>query len=247
MCNILLLSYSKFLFVSVSLLFNVSAYACSGEVIPSSSVLLYDPSVKFLSSEHVPYVILALSATIVFVLFPPLLLLLYPTRFFRKLLSCCGFRRWDILHLVMDVFQGWYKDGTEGTYDYRSLSAMYMILKIIICFSYFSYLKLLISRNYHLFKVMVGLLYASLGMIFFIVRPYKLNWMNLSDGNIFLLLAFLSLTFGLKVKVIIYYIGIASGLSVTLVTGFWLGYRCLRKFISLRMEDSCMNRSVVVT
>ena len=29
-------------------------------------------------------------------------------KLFRKFLSCCGFRRWDILHLVMDVFQGWY-------------------------------------------------------------------------------------------------------------------------------------------
>ena len=66
----LLLSYSKFLFVSVSLLFNASTYACSGEVISDSSVLLYDPSIKFLSSEHVPYVILALSTIIIFVL-PP--------------------------------------------------------------------------------------------------------------------------------------------------------------------------------
>jgi hypothetical protein len=91
----LLLSYSKFLFVSVSLLFNVSAYSCSGEVIPSSSVLLYDPSVKFLSSEHVPYVILALSATIIFVLLPPLILLLYPTKLFRKFLNCYGFFTWS--------------------------------------------------------------------------------------------------------------------------------------------------------
>jgi hypothetical protein len=197
-------------------------------MIPNSSVLLYDPSIKFLSSEHVPYVILALSVTIIFVLFPPLLLLLYPTKLFRKFLSCCGFRRWDILHLVMDVFQGWFKDGTEGTYDYRPLSTIYMILKIIICFSYF---KLLVSREYHVFEVMVGLLYVSLGMIFLAFKPYKVSWMNYSDGNIFLLLAFFSLTNGLTAGVIIYYIGIASGLSVTLAIGFWLGYRCLRKFI----------------
>ena len=30
----------------------------------------------------------------------------------------------------MDTFQGWCKDGTEGTYDYRPLSALYMILRV---------------------------------------------------------------------------------------------------------------------
>ena len=224
----LLLSYTKFLFVSVSLLFNVRTYACSGEVIPDSSKLLYDPSIKFLSSEHVPYVILALSTIIIFVLPPPLLLLLYPTKLFRKFLSCCGFRRWDILHLVMDVFQGWYKDGTEGTYDYRPLSAIYMILRIALGLTYF---KLLLSKGHNiLFGEIVGLLYAFLGMMFLAFKPYKVNWMNLSDGNIFLFLAFFSMTYGLTNKVI-YYIEIVSRLSIALLIGFYLGYKCLKKFM----------------
>ena len=226
----LLLSYSKFLFVSVSLLFNVSTYACTGEVTPDSSVLLYDPSIKFLSSEHVPYVILALSAITIFVLLPPLLLLLYPTKLFRKFLSCCGFRRWDILQLVMDVFQGWYKDGTEGTYDYRPLSAFYMIQRIAFCLAY---LKYLISREHILYGAIVGLLYALLGMMFLTFKPYKVNWMNLGDGNIFLFLASFTLTHGLTTKVT-YYIGIVSGLSIILVIGFCLGYKCLRKFIIIK-------------
>ena len=87
----LLLSYSKFLFVSISLLFTIRAQNCSGEVMPNSSVLLYDPSIKYLHSEHIPYAILALSVITVFVLLPPLFLLLYPTRLFRKCLNCCGF------------------------------------------------------------------------------------------------------------------------------------------------------------
>ena len=223
----LLLSYSKFLFVSFSLLFNVSTYVCSGEVTSDSSVLLYDPSIKFLSSEHVPYVILALSTIIIFVLPPPLLLLLYPTKLFRKFLSYCGFRRWDILHLVMDVFQGWYKDGTEGTYDYRPLSAIYMILRIALGLAYF---KLLVSREHILLGTIVGLLHTLLGMMFFTFKPYKVNWMNLSDGNIFLFLAFSSITYLLTNK-IIYYVGIGSGLLIALLIGICLGHKCLKKFM----------------
>ena len=223
----LLLSYSKFLFVSISLLFNVQMYACSGEVLPNSSILLYDPSIKFLSPEHIPYIVLALTVIIIFVLFPPLLLLLYPTRLFRKCLNCCGFRRWDILHLVMDVFQGWYKDGTEGTYDYRPLSALYMILRILFSFAYF---KVLESREYLQFEVSVGLLYAFLGMATLAFQPYKVNWMNHADGTVFLLLAFFALSCYLTMKVI-YYIGIASGLSMAVVVCLYLGCKCFRKIL----------------
>ena len=34
--------------------------------------------------------------------------------------------------MIMDTFQGWYKDGTEGTYDYRPLSALYMLLRMAL-------------------------------------------------------------------------------------------------------------------
>ena len=221
----LLLSYNKFLLVSISLIFNVQMYACSGEAIPNSSVLLYDPSINFLSSEHIPYAILALTIIIVFVLLPPLLLLLYPTRLFKKCLNCCGFHRWDILHLVMDVFQGWYKDGTEGTFDYRYLSALYMILRTAFSFAYF---EMLVSRHYIQFQVLVGLLYAFLGMTTLALQPYKVNWMNQADGTIFLLLAFFALTYYSTIKVI-YYIGIAAGSSAAVVVSACLGRKCFRR------------------
>ena len=111
----ILLSYSKLLFVSCKFLFAVQSYNSTGDIIPNATVLLYDPNIRFFQSEHIPYIIIALSIVTLFVLLPPLLLLLYPTQLFRKFLFCCGFRRWDILHMIMDTFQGWYKDGTEGT------------------------------------------------------------------------------------------------------------------------------------
>ena len=223
-----------FIMLQISLHVNQSSpshtYNCNAKETPNTPVLLYDPSIKYLHSEHIPYAILAMSVITVFVLLPPLLLLLYPTRLFRKCLNRCGFRRWDILHLVMDVFQGWYKDGTEGTYDYRPLSALYMIMRIV--FSY-AYLKLLVSNyvEYPPFDVLVGLLYVFLRMMFHAFKPYKVNWMNHTDNVICLLMAFLLLTYTLKIKTI-YYIGIACGMSVTLVISLCLGYKCLRKIIS---------------
>ena len=126
----LLLSYSKLLFVSCNFLITMQSYNSTGDQVPNSDVLLYDPSIRYFKSEHTPYIIIALSVMILFILMPPLLLLLYPVHLFRKIIMYCGFRRWDIFHMITDTFQGWYKDGTEGTYDYRPLSALYMLLRI---------------------------------------------------------------------------------------------------------------------
>ena len=81
-----------------------------GVVVPDSTVLLYDPTIRFFHSEHIPYAILAF-VTLVIVLLCPLFLVLYPVKSFRRCLHFIGFRRWDIVYKIMDIFQGWYKDG----------------------------------------------------------------------------------------------------------------------------------------
>ena len=115
----LLLSYSKFLFTSIHLLLAFQSYNCHGQRVSPSALLLYDPTLRFFHSEHVPYATAALLVLLIFIILPPLLLLVYPTSILKKCLLCLGFRRWDILHYIMDIFQGWFKDGTEGTRDYN--------------------------------------------------------------------------------------------------------------------------------
>ena len=129
-----------------------------------------------------PYVVLALSVIVIFVLLPPLLLLLYPTRLFRKSLSWCGFQRWDILHPIMDIFQGWYKNGTESTLDYRSLSSLYMLIRLgFVCM-----ILLLHVRDIEDDDLMEwigpGMFHIFLGIFFLTVKPYKKQWMNHADG-----------------------------------------------------------------
>ena len=144
-------------------------------------VLLHDPSIPYFKSKHIPYIITALLVIVVFILLPPLFLLLYPTRLFRKLLTCCGFRRWDILHIIMDTFQGWYKDGTEGTHDYRPLSALYMLMRIRLVGVF-----LTLNSGYHssLKWFITGAFHILLGSFFLITKPYKKQYMNIADGLI---------------------------------------------------------------
>ena len=175
----LLLAYSKLIYTSIKLLFSVTAYNSEGEVVPNSTVLLYDPSIRFFHREHIPYAVLSLFVIVVCVLLPPLLLLCYPTRLFRVCLNRCGFKRWDILHLIADVFQGWFKDGTRGTRDYRAVSSFYLLLRIAVAGIFF-----LTFTNYHstLRWYVIGICHIFLGTFFLIAKPYKKKWMNCADG-----------------------------------------------------------------
>ena len=48
--------------------------------------------------------------------------------------SCCGFRRWHVLHMFVELFQGQYKLvwNQWGTCDFRMVSALFLILRILI-------------------------------------------------------------------------------------------------------------------
>ena len=180
----LLLSYSKFVFVSVNFLLAVRSYNGKGESVPAATVLFYDPTVKFLHSEHIPYVILAAFVLIVFVLLPPLFLLLYPTRYFRACLRSMGLKRWDILHLVMDIFQGWFKDGTctdNQHVDYRSFSALYLLLRILFA-SVFISIVLNISKIYNFYWIILGLFHVIMSVFLLVLKPYeKTGWIIAMD------------------------------------------------------------------
>ena len=179
-----LLSYSKVLFVSINLLFAVQSYDIHGKSIPNSTVVLYDPSIGFFSSQHIPYAILAIAIVLVFVLLPPLCLLLYPLHLSVKILTYCGFQRWDILHMIMDTFQGWYKDGTDNTRDFRPLSALYMLLRIGLAIEFLLVIYVNSHQRESLKWFVAGTVHVCLGTIFLVIKPYKRQWMTNADGYI---------------------------------------------------------------
>ena len=111
----LLLSYSKLLTVSYSLLDATELYNNRGEKV-GPVVLYYDASIEYFSKQHLPFAILAICVLLVFVVSPLLLLLLYPMRSFQRCLGYCTRIRWQFLHTFADAFQGCYKNGTDGTY-----------------------------------------------------------------------------------------------------------------------------------
>ena len=173
--SFLLLSYSKVLFVSFQLLIPANLYDPKGQVV-GQTMVYYDVSIGYFSAPHLPFALLAFIVPFVFVVLPALVLLLYPTRIFQRSLGCYRVR-WLALHAFADTFNGYYKNGTEETRDYRYFVGLYVIFRT---------LPLLIVNNWIIPIVSC----AIVSLLFALLRPYKDNWINIWDSVLFGLFSF---------------------------------------------------------
>ena len=68
---------------------------------------------------------------LIFIVLPLIFSLLHSLRCLNR---CIG--RWPSLHICFDSFQGCYKDGTDGTRDYRWFSSLFLIVRIALFLVY---------------------------------------------------------------------------------------------------------------
>ena len=118
---------------------------------------------------------------------PTVLIFVYPTRTFQKCLNCCGLRCLP-LHIFMDAFQGCYKNGTDGTRDYRYFSGIYFVLRFVVIADVFHCLRLPSYATPVFFLIVSSLLFA-------ICRPYKRDIFNVVDCLMSCIMAFSSFLF----------------------------------------------------
>ena len=177
----LLLSYTKFANVTISLLIPNPVYNSSGHI--TGYRTLADSSVHYNSPEHRPFIFMASVVLVFIVILPPLFLFLYPFRVCERLFS--RWRRWRPWLGVMafvDTFNGSFKDGTNGTYDYRWFASFYFITRIL------AIITRVLSWNIpiqHLVQLIISTTAAS---IIALVQPHKNTVYNRLDVAIFLVL-----------------------------------------------------------
>ena len=177
----LLLSYVKLLSVSFDLLVPIQVNNVHGSSL--GLYLYYDATIEYFGEEHLPYAILAVIVLLVFILFPLVLLLLYPMKCFQKCLSYMGVR-WHALPIFIDAFQGCYKDGTNGTWDCRYFAAAFLFARILL-FIVFALSQTAMFYGAALF------VFIALVMAIVIVQPYKprFSTYNAVDSVLVLIMA----------------------------------------------------------
>ena len=180
----ILLSYTKILLVSISLLTPTNVLISNGTTV--GRILNYDPSVDFFQGDHLPFAILALAILVAFAI-PPLLLLLYPSQTFQRCLNFFKLQS-HCLQTFVDAFQGCYKNGADGGPERRYFAGIYFLFRIIIFLIY-----TVINDLSEQFAFLQGA-YLVFILTFVILRPYKKDRYNILDSLIISILAATNLT-----------------------------------------------------
>ena len=181
--SFLLLSWIKLISISYNLLIVTCVLTVDrdGNVSQDCSHLYYSPTVKLFSHRHLASGIIATSIFIIFIVLPFLLLLFYPFKFFQSLLNRCGFN-FRALHVFMDSFQGSFRDGTDGSVDYRWFSSIYLVLRIALIL-----LGSIIKSRYSFPIASIILMTSAVAVG--VLQPYKRLSHNVFDATLILILA----------------------------------------------------------
>ena len=196
--SFILLSYGKNLFVSFSLLQRYSLVALNHEsdTLKPLPPLATDLKTTFLSSEHIPFFLLGIVGGMLTVILPLVLVLIFPTRVFPKLIPCCGLRRWHAMRTFMEVFTSSYKDGTEtGQKDFRFMAAVYLIGRIAVALAWANHAGPNTSMVQSYAWVVTAMPFIVVAVFFAFFKPHRKLSSNAIDVLLFLLLAKLSLLF----------------------------------------------------
>ena len=145
----------------------------------SSSVTIHsltDPSVDFISKEHLPFAAVSIVIFLFTVLPIVVLLALYPIQAFRSLLfKCLPKQSIGPLNMFVEKFYSCYRDGLDGGRDMRSLASLYFFV-VVIWYILFSII------NNGLFLTAIFLTGCSLFIA--IIQPYKKKYMSVIDSLI---------------------------------------------------------------
>ena len=173
----LLLSYSKLLFVAVNLMNTIGVYRLSPISPPinhDKTFLFLDPSIRYFSPQHARYVILSVFLFAVFIVPPPLILLLYPTKQFQTLLTnCCPKSR--TIRMFAHACHGCFKNGLNSARDCRHFAGAYLLLRIIL------FLCKTAIVNYLTQWIVLAFCFGVATFMIGLYRPYKNPYLNALD------------------------------------------------------------------
>ena len=143
----------------------------------------YDGSQPYFSGWHGfagSVAILVLLGLLIITLY----LLVYPFKLFQQLFDKLTFKK-DFLLSVTDIFTGPYKDGTNGSWDYRYFAGTHFALQLVIMTFYYIPLEKEGALAIGILEVVVCTLCVCVLVIF---RPYKRNIHNFSETLLLLIL-----------------------------------------------------------
>ena len=228
-----LLSFSNILFIGSHFICSIGVDAYSSSSHNHTSMLYYDPA------KDMPYFVPVIILLTGFTLFPILLLCLYPIKCVQRiffLISCKDLR---FLQSFVDAFQGHYKDGTNGTRDYRAMASSQFIIRALL-----TYNNLVRHLDYKLQFYLISL--TCMSICYLSIQPCKKKYMNITEGLLYCLAAILTqmfIIFNMKQHFLFIYLLLLLVLLPSVVVMFVF----LRRLIIMVLHLECTNNSILCT
>ena len=166
------LSFLSLATVSFDVLWATDVYDINGTL--TRTVIIMDPTVERFSPQHLRYVVPAMTILFFLGFCPTLFLCLFSTRLFAKCFRC-GPRTHLFLQTFTDVFQSCYKDGLNGTWDFRFFSSAPMFLYLFMVM-----ITGFVVEHRPNFWIITALILFITSCSIAYVKPFKSRYMNFS-------------------------------------------------------------------
>ena len=226
--GLILLSYMRFLAVSVKLL----------QLIAND---LYHSPLAITSEEVVQHTmlgILAILCLLVFVTLPMVVLLLYPFKTFQQCLTCCRLNK-PGLHALVDACQGCFKNSATDGVERRYFAGIYLFFRFCYFAIFMTPIRIASLQkdfpNSQLVIAEAGLSFIMTGLVV-ILRPYKSTAHNVIDFLMFFFMTVIALFILLPTLSI----NTSQDPSIILMMGpLYLPFLLLFAYIIYRVIKSC--------
>ena len=136
-----LLSFISLNYSAYDLMHSIDIYLPKPAKKAMTNVLHNDPNVHYYTKKYIVYLTVVVTLLLLFGAIPSLMLLLYPIKWFRRRLEhCCSNRYLTGATIFINTFHGPFKDGSDGTRDYRIIPGVFtclmLLLTILSCFAH---------------------------------------------------------------------------------------------------------------
>ena len=187
-----ILTYYKFVYITTIVSFHrekVLQVDMSGNI-SYISLAEIDLNFVYYSKSYTSFVVISGMLYLVYILLPPLLLILYPIKTFRSCLSKCCLNSLTIT-IFTDKIQNCYRNGLDGGRDMRSFSAFYFYLRLLLHAVLVKFGKIILKENEW---TSLGVTYSLSALIVALIRPYRRTYMNICDSLLLINIAMMCFT-----------------------------------------------------
>ena len=188
LATFLLLSYVRISTVAAQAFRTTNYVTKSGEI--SNNLFYFDPRFPVMSGEHLNVGIVAILSFVFITLPLPIVLFFYQFKVFQLCIACTPVRFREGLRSFVEAFQGYYKDGTNGTRDYRYFAAFYFILRLVMSILPSIAYDFTPGLSFVYQLLLQSTMCIVIGLVYSIVGPYKENIHNIMDSVYLVTLGF---------------------------------------------------------